>query len=177
MVERRPYGHTLAELLIVCAVLAVAAAVALPSAQPVAEFRADALASEVVQALRFARQEAMRTGAYRAFGCDTGNNQLSVYVPDNTGAFADKVPHPLSKMDNYTVDLGQVPAGANGSLSSCRFVFTDRSTGTFVGFDADGNPIGVSKNIIALSSGTIVIGIGNVTRTVSVDANGRVTTS
>jgi len=176
MPERR-HGHTLAELLIVCAVLAVAAAVALPSAQPVAEFRADAAASEVVQALRFARQEAMRTGAYRAFGCDTRNNQLSVYVPDASGAFAAKVAHPLSKMDNYTVNVGQVPAGGNTPLTSCRFVFSDRSTGTFVGFDANGNPIGVNKNIIALSSGTIVIGTGNVTRTISIDANGRVTTS
>jgi prepilin-type N-terminal cleavage/methylation domain-containing protein len=176
MSAHRHNGYTLAEMLIVCAVLAVAAAVALPSAQPVAEFRVDAAASEVVQALRFARQEAMRTGAYRALRCDIASNQLSVYVPDASGGVANMVAHPLSKMD-YTLNLGQAPAGSNMALTRCSFVFTDKSTNTFLAFDADGNPIGGTMQIRALSSGTIIVGAGNVTRTIAVDAIGRVTTS
>jgi prepilin-type N-terminal cleavage/methylation domain-containing protein len=180
MSHRRRSGYSLAELLIVCAVLAITAAVALPSAQPVAEFRADAAADEVAQALRFARQEAMRSGAYRMLRCDPDQNTVSVYVPTTSGAVAASVSHPLSKMD-YTLDLAQVPAGSNIALTGCNFQFADRSSATALAFDADGNPVrgtGVAAaQAQALTSGAIVVGAGNVKRTVAVDANGRVTTS
>jgi len=189
MPERRhSQGHTLAELMAVCAVLAIAAAVALPSAQPVAEARADAAASEVVQALRFARQEAMRSGAVRMLRCDAARNEVSVYVPDASGAIATMLKHPLNKMD-YTVNLGQAPAGSNIALTGCSFRFATGSTATTIAFDASGNPVrGISAGAGAgpaaasdpnqiLSSGTIVVGAGNVTRTVAIDAGGRVTAS
>jgi len=170
----------MAELLIVCAVLAIAAAVALPSAQPVAEVRADTAASEVVQALRFARQEAMRSGAYRMLRCDAARNEVSVYIPDTSGAAAAMLKHPLSKMD-YTVNLGQAPAGSNIALTGCRFQFADRTTAATLAFDGNGNPVrgtgAAADQAQALSSGAVVLGAGNVTRTVAVDINGRVTTS
>lgn len=180
MPDRRRRGYSLAELLIVCAVLGIAAAVALPSAAPVAEFRADAAADEVVQALRFARQEAMRSGAYRMLGCDTVNNQVQVYVPDASGALVSIVSNPLSKTA-YTINLAQAPAGSNMTLTSCSFVFADKSTATVIGFDTSGNPIrgtGTGPALTqALTTGTIVLGAGSATRTISVDVTGRVTTS
>jgi len=173
-------GYTLAEMLIVCAVLAVAAAVALPSAQPVAEFRADAAAGEVTQALRFARQEAMRSGAYRMLRCDPSQNRLSVYVPNAAGAVTTLLEHPLNKMD-YTLDLAQAPAGGNITLAGCSFQFADKTSAATLAFDADGNPVRgtgpAASQVQALSSGAIVVGAGNVKRTIVVDANGRVTTS
>jgi prepilin-type N-terminal cleavage/methylation domain-containing protein len=178
--RRRSRGHTLVELMAACAVLAIAAAVALPSAQPVAEARADTAVGEVVQALRFARQEAIRSGAYRMLRCDATRNEVSVYIPDTNGASATMLKHPLSKMD-YTVNLGQAPAGSNIALTACRFQFADRSTAATLAFDGDGDPVRgtgtASDQTQALSSGTIVLGAGNVTRTVAVDVNGRVTTS
>jgi Tfp pilus assembly protein FimT len=180
MLADRRTGHTLAELLIVCAVLAVAAAVALPSAQPVAEFRADAAANEVVQALRFARQEAMRTNDYRMLSCDLAKNQLSITLPggsaDDSGAPKD----PLTKM-NYKVVLSQAPAGSNATLSACTFKFADSTTAATLGFDANGNPVrGTGAGPAAaqaLTSGTVLVSIGNATRTISIDAIGRVTSS
>jgi Tfp pilus assembly protein FimT len=191
MSARRRTGHTLAELLVVCAVLAVVARIALPAAQPVVEFRLDAAAGEVVQALRFARQEARRTGAYRALACDAANNQLSVYVPDMTvnanmgkplAGDAGLVAHPLSKLKNYTINPGQAPAGGNAVLASCRFLYADNTTNVLVLFDGDGNPMGGnvaggSKAVQALASGAVVVGIGKATRTVTIDVAGRVTTS
>jgi Tfp pilus assembly protein FimT len=180
MPDRRHRGHTLAEMLTVCAVLAVVAVVALPSAQPVAEFRADAAASEVTQALRFARQEAMRSGAYRMLRCDPGQSRLSVYIPNAAGAVATLLKHPLSKMD-YTLDLAQAPAGSNIRLTGCSFQFADKTSAATLAFDAGGNPVrgtgDAATQIQPLSSGTIVLGTGNVTRTVAVDVTGRVTTS
>ena len=182
--HRRSHGHTLAELLTVCAVIAIAAAVALPSAQPVAEARAAAAAGEVVQALRFARQEAMRSGAYRMLRCDATRNEVSVYVPDASGAVATMLTHPLSKMD-YTVNLGQAPAGGNIVLTGCSFQCADRTTATTVAFDAGGNPVRGTGAAVGpaqtqaqpLNSGTVTVGTGNVVRTVAIDASGRVTTS
>jgi prepilin-type N-terminal cleavage/methylation domain-containing protein len=176
MVAWRRHGFSLAELLIVCAVLGVVAVVALPAAQPVAEFRLDAAAGEVVQALRFARQEAMRTGAYRALRCDTPNNQVQVYIPDAVGGVAATVPHPLSKMD-YTINLGQAPAGGNIKLASCSFAYTGDGSTLFVAFDGNGNPVGGNTKVVALTSGSVVVGAGAATRTVTVDLAGRVTTS
>jgi len=184
--RRHSHGHTLAELMAVCAVLAIAAAVALPSAQPVAEARAAAAAGEVVQALRFARQEAMRSGANRMLRCDTVRNEVSVYIPDASGAPATMLKHPLNKMD-YTVNLGQAPAGSNIALTGCSFRFANGSTATSVAFDAGGNPVSgtaagpgagpAQAQTVTLSSGTIVVGAGNVTRTVAIDTGGRVTAS
>lgn len=172
-------GFTLAEILTVCAVLGIAAVIAIPTAAPVAETRADTAAGEAVQALRFAREEAMRTGAYRMLGCDTAHNSLSVYVPDANGGIDKMVTHPLTKTD-YTVVLGQAPAGGNAALSACSFQF-EKDILTTVAFDGDGNPIrGIGapdKRVKPLAGGTIRLGIGKVTRTISVDATGRVTAS
>lgn len=172
-------GFTLAEMLTVCAVLGIAAVVAIPTAAPVAETRADTAAGEVVLALRFAREEAMRTGANRMLGCDLARNSLSVYIPDANGAVAAMVANPLSKMD-YTVVLGQAPAGGNIALAACSFQF-DKDFLTTVEFDGGGNPVrGIGdpkKQVQPLVGGTVRLGIGNVTRTVSIDATGRVTAS
>lgn len=174
MPARRHRGVTLAELTVTCAVLAVAAVLALPTAQPTVEVRFDAAAGEVVQALRFAREEAMRTGAYRALRCDTANNRVQVYVPDAAGGVAATVNHPLSKM-NYTIDLGQAPAGGNVKLASCSFAYTGDGTTLFVAFDGNGNPVGGNTKVVALSGGSVVLGAGKATRTVSIDVAGRVT--
>jgi Tfp pilus assembly protein FimT len=169
-------GLTLAELLVVCAVLAIAVTIALPTAQPVAEFRADTAAGEVAQALRYARAEAIRTNGYRMISCDTTSNKILVYIPDANGAFAAAVTDPMTKKD-YAVVLDQAPAGSNLALASCSFVFADKTAATAVVFGADGKPFAAAKSLSALSLGTIQLGAGIVKRTVAVDAIGRVTTS
>lgn len=176
MRAHRCTGLTLAELLVVCAVLAVVAAVALPSAQPVAEFRADTAAAEVARALRYARAEAMRTGAYRMVSCDTAQNRLQVSVSDANGTVASALSDPLSKQA-YIVVTGQAPAGSNLSMNACSFVFADKSSASTVIFGANGNPFTAAKSSSPLSLGTVQLAAGKVTRTVAIDAIGRVTTS
>lgn len=180
MPARRSSGLSLVELLIVCAVLAIAAAVALPSVQPAAEFRADAAAEQIVQAVRFARQEAMRSGALRMVGCDQTANQLSVYVPDTNGAPVTMLQDPLRKTD-YVVVPGRAIAGSGFSLTSCNFVFADGSSASMLAFDAGGNPVrgtgDASKQAKPMTSGAIAVGGGSVTRTIAVGVTGRVTRS
>jgi prepilin-type N-terminal cleavage/methylation domain-containing protein len=177
-------GFTLAEMLIACAVLAIAAAVVLPSAQPVTEARANAAAAEVTQALRFARDEAQRTATLTMVRCDTAQNTVSVYVPDSSGNVNTAINDPLTHM-NYAVSLSQAPAGARASLIACSFVFSALPNAATLAFDASGNPVrgtGASTGPGAtatqsLSAGTIQLTVGKSTRTVAIDANGRVTTS
>lgn len=176
-------GYTLAEMLAVCAVLSVAAAVAIPSAQPVAEFRADAAAGEVVLALRFARDEALRTGEPRVFTCKPQSNEVRVVGLAASGAIlveSSTVLHPVDRK-SYAVQLAAAPAGSNIALARCTFVFAGGGSASAVAFNAAGNPVrgtgSAAARTQALTSGAIVLGTGNVTRTVTVDVTGRVTTS
>lgn len=180
MLVRRSSGYSLAEMLIVCAVLAIAAAVALPSGHPAVEMQADTVADNVVQAIRFARQEAMRSGALRMVGCDKANNKLSVYVPDTDGLPLSMLKDPLRKTD-YVVVPGQSFPSSGLALASCSFMFSDNKPAAMLAFDADGNPVrgtgDPKKQAMAMTGGTIVVGSGAVTRTIAIDVTGRVTLS
>jgi prepilin-type N-terminal cleavage/methylation domain-containing protein len=181
MTPRRPRGFSLAETLAVCAVLGVAVAVALPSSQPVSEARADAAAAEVAQALRFAREETLRTGTQLMVRCDTSQNSVSVYQPDTSGNVSQVQNDPLTHM-NYAILLDQAPTGAHAALSACSFVFFAGPTAVALAFDASGRPVrgpssGKANAADALNTGTIQLTLGRTTRTVAIDINGRVTTS
>nr|WP_207221134.1 hypothetical protein [Pseudoduganella lutea] len=169
-------------MLAVCAVLSIAAMVAIPSAQPVDESRADAAAGEVVLALRFARDEALRTGEWRMFTCEPQRNQVRVFGlgADGASLAEQMVPHPGNRQP-YAVALAAAPAGGHVALARCSFVFAAGGTAMSVAFDGAGNPVrGTGSATVRaqpLQSGTIVLGTGNATRTVAVNAAGRVTAS
>jgi prepilin-type N-terminal cleavage/methylation domain-containing protein len=192
MIPRLPHGFSLAEMLTVCAVLGVAAVVALPSSQPAIETRAGVAAAEVARALRFAREEAMRTGALVMASCDTNRNTVSVYTPDAGGNVAAPINDPLTHM-SYVAAIGAAPTGAGATLRSCSFRFADNTQATSIAFDANGNPVRGAAVVTGpappkgtapttdpttvLNGGTIQLGLGNLARTVAVDVNGRVTIS
>jgi prepilin-type N-terminal cleavage/methylation domain-containing protein len=186
--SRRPSrGYTLAEMLAVCAVLSVTAVVALPAAAPVGEFRADAAAGEVVLALRFAREEAIRVGDYRVFSCEQAANRIRLYSLKAAGpnlvedtAPASAVQHPASRTP-YAVSLDTAPAGGNMAIAGCSFTFADNTTATTVAFDPAGSPVrstggGPAGLTQALTAGNVRIGAGNAQRTINLDVTGRVTT-
>jgi len=177
-------GYTLTELMIVVAILAIAAVVAMPTAQPVAEFRADAAAGEVVNALRFAREDAQHSGEERLFGCNAAANAIAVYalVTAKTTTTASNIPveHPFNRAP-YQLTLNAAPSGNTMALVRCTFTFADNGTAATLGFDASGNPVrGIGSGVArasALRSGQIVLGAGHVVRNVVVDGSGRITVS
>ncbi|TWI69753.1 prepilin-type N-terminal cleavage/methylation domain-containing protein [Pseudoduganella lurida] len=184
--NRRPSrGYTLAEMLAVCAVLSVTAVVALPAAAPVAEFRADAAAGEVVLALRFAREEAIRVGDYRVFSCEQAANRIRLYSlkavgPNFVEVTDPPVLHPGSRTA-YAVSLDAVPAGGGMAMADCSFTFADNTTATTVAFNASGNPVrstggGPAGLTQALRAGAVRVGSGAAQRTINLDVTGRVTT-
>lgn len=184
MYARRCAAYTLTELLIVVAILAIAAAVATPTAQPVAEFRADTAAVEVANALRFARENAQYSGVQRLFDCDAAANTIAVFaletVQTTTRAARDPVEHPFNRAP-YLLNLNAAPAGNTMALVRCTFTFEDNSTAAAVAFDAAGKLLrGVGSGPArdrALRAGQVVLGAGNVERTIAIDATGRITVS
>lgn len=177
-------AYTLVELLVVVAILAVAAVVALPSAQPVAEFRADTAAAEVAHALRYARENAVYSGAQRLFSCDAAANTFAVVALDSgapsTTISKTVLSHPFNQAP-YQMSLNAAPAGNTMSLVSCTFTFADNGSAPALGFDASGSPIRAMGSSpareSALRTGRVILGSGNVVRTVDIDAAGRITVS
>lgn len=169
-------------MLAVCAVLSIAATVAIPSAAPVAGFQADAAAGEVELALRFARDEALRTGELRMVRCEQQLNRVRVVARRAFGTilYDSAVQHPGSRQP-YSVPLATTPAGSDATLAGCSFTFSEGAAAAEVAFDANGMPVRGSGDEEtrkqALASGAIVVRIGNTVRTVTVGVTGRVTTS
>lgn len=184
MASCRRAGYTLLELLAVVAIVSIAAVVAIPAAQPLAEFQADAAAGEVVQAMRFARDDTRRTGKQRLFSCRPETNTVTVggIDTDKDVAIISSTPvlHPARALP-YAVKLNAAPAGNQMAIVSCLFTFADNASADAVAFDATGNPVrGVGKGPARtqlLRTGAVVVGAGHVTRTVTLDVTGRITIS
>ena len=187
----RASGHTLVELLIAVAVLAVVAAAALPLAAPVNANKLDAAVQEVASALRYARGEALRTG--QIYGVDfsvdaaAGYRRIRVFrtdsaVPPNP---VYDVRHPLDKK-LYDVQLVNGTGTQGATLSTATFTYY-RFPLTWIGrdwaaFNANGNPDyypdATNYMLVANfpSPTQLAVTLAEKSRTVSVDATtGRVT--
>ena len=145
----RAPGYSLAELLLVLALLSVLALAAIPAAAPSADVRLDAAAQEVINALRYAQIEALRTGSF--YGADfsvdpaTGTRRVRVFRTDTAvppNAVYD-VRHPLDKnlYDNQLV-TGSATAGV--TISAAAFYYQSGITTPiardWAAFDAAGTP-------------------------------------
>src|SRR5688500_15646486 len=81
---KRQAGATLAEMIAVVAVLATAAAIVIPKADPQVSIAADAVAGEIARAVRFAQREAVRTGTYQLISVDPATQVLRVYQSNSS---------------------------------------------------------------------------------------------
>lgn len=179
-------GHTLAEMLVVLAILGLITALALPAAEPAAPFRADAAAQEVAQALRFAQSEALRTGQYYLVRCDAAAGSITVSRLDinATPPAADPafpVLHPLDKR-GYQIVFNAAPSTAGVSIAACAFGYADNAPASpQVVFAADGAPVNVrgsAANAVSalVGNGQVRLAAGRFSRSVTVAAvTGRVT--
>ena len=176
----RHAGVTLAEMLVVAAVLALAARIAIPNASPLANARNDVATAEVLQAIRFAQREAVRTGAWHTVKIDTSTQSLRVYRLTASGPEDTSLPvlHPVDKRP-YNV------AFASGSTQAtiARAVFTyDGGANTnlnTLSFGPDGTPALLTgsndKDVKIMKAGTVTIRYGNVQRDLAIDTvTGRV---
>lgn len=145
----RALGYTLAELLVVLALISVLALAAIPLAAPSADQRLDAAAQEVIDALRYARIEALRTETF--YGADfsvdpaTGKRRVRVFRTDSPLLLNPvyDVRHPLDKK-LYDRQFAGASATAGVSISAAAFYYRSGAATPvardWAAFDASGTP-------------------------------------
>ena len=137
-------GQTVAELVVVIAVIAIVASIALPGVGTGDEQATDLVAAEIAGAMRHARAESMRTGVVHGVQVDITNQNVRVYRLDKSGAtplYVYDVEHPLTHQA-YAVDLvdGSLPAGS--ALLERQFNFEGLAeTPDSLSFRGDGTPV------------------------------------
>ena len=175
-------GVSLAEMLVVVAVLAVAATIAVPSADVVSPAVADAAASQVAEAMRFARREALRTRTYHVVRLDPAAQTLRVYRLRTSGPVAEDtanpVKHPVDRR-TYLINFSKDPAAA--TIVGAVFRYQNGATTNYASFGPDGAPADIHgwllKDVDPLKNeGVVTIRRGNAERTVRLaPVTGRVT--
>ena len=138
----RQAGVTLAEMLVVVAILALTAGIAIPNAAPVATISADAATREVITAIRFAQREAIRTGAWHTVKIDTATQTLRVYRLTSSGSedTSNPVLHPIDKRKYDLAFNGNGPARATLVLVDFDYQSGGNSNLNTLSFGPDGTP-------------------------------------
>jgi type II secretory pathway pseudopilin PulG len=188
-VLRRPAircaGVSLAEMLVVAAIVGMVGVIAVPRADPANDAIVAATAAEVAHAIRFAQREAMRTGKYYSARIDPSKQTIRVYHLTGFGEVDedrnDPVMHPVDKRA-YTLTVGGT-AATRATIVRSEFRYKNKN-GTLtndVTFDASGAPVHVDGSaddldIEVLFDGQVKLQRGQTERVVRVDvATGRVT--
>ncbi len=95
-------GFTLIEALIVVVILAAVASVAVPTFSSAEAKYLDRAANDLVQAIRFARSEAIRTGTAHGIYLDANDTRLRVYIYNGTEEYS--VYHPVDRL-RFQIDF------------------------------------------------------------------------
>lgn len=170
-------GFTLVEFLIVAAILATFAALAVPALTAADPERADLAAAQLVQALRFARSEANRTGKHHGVRVDSAAERVQVFRLDSTSPVTRNfaVYHPVTRKQ-FLVDYAANRRTANVGVAAVTLNFASTcSEARDVVFDARGTPRCSDPVNVELTSATIDLAGPRVTRRVVVSGvTGRV---
>jgi prepilin-type N-terminal cleavage/methylation domain-containing protein len=173
----RSHGLTLVELLVVIAILGIAASAAIPFLSSTGPERLDAASQAFADAIRFARNEAIRTGIPHGFAITTDPPAIRLFSADMTTSPPTPVydmRDPLSRQP-YTVDLAAQPYLAVDSVSSsARYHGSCSSTGETL-FDGHGTPYCRKPYPVFLEQASLVFRIAGRQRVLTLDgSSGRV---
>lgn len=151
---RNQAGLTLAEMLTVVAVLAVTATIAIPRADPQAVIAADAVAAEIARAVRFARQEAIRSGSYQKISVDPGSQTMRIVRPTSSSDLA--TGHPVDKRP-YVIRF-QENSMPHVTIVSSVFNYEGGASTNYAVFGPDGAPVYPMPAKLATQAPGMVLG-------------------
>jgi prepilin-type N-terminal cleavage/methylation domain-containing protein len=170
--HKRQRGFTLLELMIVVFILSVTAAVAIPNLSTTDPYKLDKASSELADAIRFARAEAIRIG-----------EPIGVWYFSSTSSFAlyrvvyvlglpvpvYDIRHPVDKK-LYSLDYSANGNQAPVKLNSVTLHYGgDTTNREYISFDKHGTPRYLSGSTYQmLDTASIVLGYAGQTRTVNV---------
>ncbi|WP_157953722.1 GspH/FimT family pseudopilin [Oceanimonas marisflavi] len=179
-VPERCHGRSLTELLLVVTLLGTLALVAVPSLTAQGPERVELATTEVAGAIRFARNEARRSGAEHGVLLDTAAQRLQVYRIDDSGpspVVTFDVYHPLDKQRyelSFATDARYHPV----RLDDATFVYQGLATGQQdIRFLSSGEPYYLdSSTRRMLVSGAVILSDGRHRRQLTViPGTGRIT--
>ncbi len=176
-------GITLADTLIVVAIMAMFAAIALPSYTSSTKYQLDLAVEEIVSAIRFSRSEALRTGNVYGVNINRVTKQFTIYKTDLT-----TVPitqefvayHPINKnLYDYNLVSDLKFKNIEIANSTDPFLYTDSVRRNSLLFTASGLPVWIDSSsgaIHQLQEGNVQLTSGNRSQNLLVEPfSGRVT--
>ena len=166
-------GFTLAEVLVVIALLGIVAVAAIPILRTPAPAKLDAAATEVGNVLRFVVSETSRSGTYLFVDAST-DGRLRVLNSNASGALLGNATDPLTKAA-LQVDTSAPPWSGDVTMSASFLQGGNAYKQLLVGPGAqlvvyDG---GVSRGALQPASG-ITVSLGAASATVTLETTGRV---
>jgi prepilin-type N-terminal cleavage/methylation domain-containing protein len=185
--SRSTAGFTLFEVLIVVLILGVAANVAIPMLSSGDTEKLDVAAGEIIQALRFARSEALRqstcTGVLIQPNVSASPNQVTAlrWSDCSPANFTSTIlTNPVDKKA-YDFRIDELP-NASGVITSSADFLPVNSAANRIYFFSDGSPrvwqiISVLPPVfqyVPLTSGTITLQYKGKNRTIDINPTGRI---
>jgi len=176
-------GFSLLELSIVVLILGIMAIVVIPDSSPANQQKLDLVASQVAQALRFARAESLRTGAHYGVTISQATQTITLKKWDMTTApvSTELVPyHPVNKRA-FVFDADGMSLAPGVSITNSSDIFNYLTIGRrrSLIFDPQGVPmwmLGADDSVYRLLDASVELSNGRNQRSVAVaPLTGRVT--
>lgn len=175
-------GYTLLELVMVAAILSIVAAVAIPQLSSSEHDKLTLAITEIANAIRFTRSEAMRVGEIRAVGVYRSTERIEIGKPSivagNVVGMEYILTDPVAKMP-YDFEVDELPFASGVTISNSTDPFSFYAFGSnsdVLLFDRRGTPFWLdSGNTYLLSAGTVEVSYAGQSVQLSVSPIGRVT--